>query len=150
MPGGGYISLAHNPGQCLSTTRSSVAMGRCPRYRVEKVLVPFTRQADVYARVKIIIPESVHSVRPGERSGLRLVPAEGDALSRPPVGWRSRAATPVTRANYAHIGSIHQPQGLPSSQQTNPSRVVQMTRRITYITCMRVRLKPGHFRQARA
>jgi hypothetical protein len=111
--------------------------------------VPFRRQADIYARVKIIIPESVHSVRPGGRSGLRLVPAEGDALSRPPVGWRSWAATPVTRADYVHIGSIHQ-QGLPSSQQTNPSRVVQMTRRITYITCMRVRLRPGHFRQARA
>jgi hypothetical protein len=43
------------------------------------------------ARMKIIIPESVHSVGPGGRSGLRLVPAEADALSQPPVGWRSRA-----------------------------------------------------------
>ena len=46
-----------------------------------------------------------------------------------------QAATPVTRADHARIGSIHQ-QGLPSSQQTNPSRVVQMTTKITYITCM--------------
>ncbi len=47
-------------------------------------------------------------------------------------------ATSITRADHAHIGSIHQP-GLPSSRKTNPSRVAQMTRKITYITCMRVR-----------
>ncbi len=53
------------------------------------------------------------------------------------TGFRTffNPATTITQADHAHIGSIHQP-GLPSSQQTNPSRVAQMTRKITYITCM--------------
>jgi hypothetical protein len=47
--------------------------------------------AYICARMEITSPESVHSVRPGGRSGLRLVLAEDDALSQPPAGWRSRA-----------------------------------------------------------
>ena len=39
----------------------------------------------------MFIPEGAHSVRPGGRSGLRLVPAEGGALSQPPAGRLTRA-----------------------------------------------------------
>jgi len=63
-----------------------------------------------------------------------------------------QAATIITRADHVHIGSIHQ-SGLPSSQQANPSRVAQMTRKITYITCRSgcspearrcINIQPGH------
>jgi hypothetical protein len=48
-PPGPYISACRtNPGLCLSTTRSSVPWAGVPDIRVEKVLVPFRRQADLY------------------------------------------------------------------------------------------------------
>ncbi len=87
--------------------------------------------AYICARMKIIIPESVHLVRPGGRSRLRLVPAEGDALSQPPAGWRSRAGP----------GS-----GTGQRQGEHPAamRNSAVSRTVTAIRCTTPLYGPGH------
>jgi hypothetical protein len=45
----------------------------------------------------------------------------------------------VTRTSHAKAGSRHNTSSHPHGQP-NPSRVAEMTRKITYITCMRVHL----------
>ena len=91
------------------------------------------------------MPTARRSCSPGRRCPAgSLAPAAQELQVH--IGERypdpdNQAATTITRADHAHIGRIHQ-QRLPSSQQTNPSRVVQMTRKITYITCMRASSDP--------